>query len=69
YEAPVIVRIASPVYLKSGNSAVSGHGIRTTAAEGRAMADQVSIVVEMVNKYLPEAVQSGPAPADAAIPV
>ena len=69
YEAPVIVRVASPVYLKSGNSAVSGHGIRTTAAEGREMADQVSIVVEMVNKYLPEAVQSGPAPADAAIPV
>jgi hypothetical protein len=69
YEAPEIVRVASPVYLKTGNSAVAGHGIRTTAAEGRAMADQASIVVEMVNKYLPDAVQSGPAPADAAIPV
>jgi len=69
YEAPEMVRIASPVYLKTGNSAVSGHGIRTTAAEGRAMAEQASIVVEMVNKYLPEAKQSGPGPDDAAVPV
>ncbi|MCK4570518.1 peptidase [Candidatus Bipolaricaulota bacterium] len=69
YEAPEMVRVASPVYLKTGNSAVSGHGIRTTAAEGRAMAEQASIVVEMVHKYLPEAKQSGPGPDDAAIPV
>ncbi len=69
YEAPEIVRVASPVYLKTGNSAVSGHGIRTTVAEGRAMAEQASIVVEMVNKYLPDAVQSGPGPDDAATPV
>ncbi len=69
YEAPEMVRVASPVYLKTGNSAVSGHGIRTTAAEGRAMAEQASIVVEMVHKYLPEAKQSGPGPADAAVPV
>ncbi len=69
YEAPEIVRIASPVYLKTGNSAVSGHGIRTTAAEGRAMADQASIVLEMVGKYLPEAVQGGPGATDAGVPV
>jgi cytosine/adenosine deaminase-related metal-dependent hydrolase len=69
YEAPEIVRVASPVYLKTGNSAVAGHGIRTTAAEGRAMAEQASIVVEMVGKYLPEAVQSPAGPDDAAVPV
>jgi len=69
YEAPEIVRIASPVYLKTGNSAVSGHGIRTTAAEGRAMAEQASIVVEMVNKYLPEAKQSAAGADGAAVPV
>lgn len=69
YEAPEIVRVASPVYLKSGNSAVKGHGIITTAEEGRRMAEQVSIVVEMVHKYYPEAKQSPAGPADAAVPV
>jgi len=69
YEAPEIVRVASPVYLKTGNSAVAGHGIRTTAAEGRAMAEQASIIVEMVGKYLPEAKQSPAGPDDAAVPV
>ncbi len=69
YEAPEMVRVASPVYLKTGNSAVSGHGIKTTAEEGRRMAEQASIVVEMVNKYLPEAKQSGPGTSDAAVPV
>jgi len=69
YEAPEIVRVASPVYLKSGNSAVSGHGIRTSAAEGRAMAEQASIVVEMVGKYLPDAKQSAPGADGAGVPV
>jgi len=69
YEAPEIARVASPVYLKTGNSAVSGHGIRTTAAEGRAMAEQASIIVEMVGKYFPEAIQSEPGADGAAVPV
>jgi len=69
YEAPEIARVASPVYLKTGNSAVSGHGIRTTAAEGRAMAEQASIIVEMVSKYLPDAVQSQAGAFTAAVPV
>ncbi len=69
YEAPEIVRVASPVYLKTGNSAVSGHGIKTSAAEGRAMADQASIVVEMVTKYLPEAKQSAAGKDRGGVPV
>jgi len=69
YEAPEIVRIASPVYLKTGNSVVSGHGIKTTAGEGRRMAEQASIIVEMVSKYFPEAKQSAPGAPDAAVPV
>jgi hypothetical protein len=69
YEAPVIARVASPVYLKTGNSAVSGHGIRTTAAEGQAMAEQASIIVEMLTKYLPQAKQSAAGEDRAGIPV
>ena len=58
YEAPEIVRIASPVYLKTGNSVINSHGQLTTAEEGKLMARQASITLEMVNRYYPEAVQS-----------
>lgn len=58
YEAPEIVQIAAPVYLKTGNSALSRHGENTTASEGKAMARQVAIVVEMMQRYFPEAIQS-----------
>jgi len=57
YEAPEMVRCCSPVFLKTGNSVVSGHGQLTTAANGVDMARQASIVVEMVKRYYPEAVQ------------
>jgi hypothetical protein len=58
YEAPEMVRIAAPVYLKTGNSVVAKHGQITNAEEGRLMAKQASIVVEMINRYLPDVVQS-----------
>jgi hypothetical protein len=57
YEAPEIVRIAAPVYLKTGNSVVAEHGTPTTEKEGVRMARQASIVLEMVKKYYPEAIQ------------
>ena len=58
YEAPEIVRIASPVYLKTGNSVVGSHGQLTTIEDGQQMAKQASITVEMVRRYYPEAMQS-----------
>jgi len=58
YEAPEIARIASPCHLKTGNSVVAGHGIITSAADGKRMAEQASIVVEMVSKYYPKLKQS-----------
>jgi hypothetical protein len=58
YEAPEIVRIASPVYLKTGNSVISEHGSSTIAKEGIKMARQASIVLEMVDNYYPQAKQS-----------
>jgi hypothetical protein len=54
YEAPEIARLASPVHLKTGNSVISAHGQLTTAENGRRMAEQASLVVEMVNRYRPE---------------
>jgi hypothetical protein len=58
FEAPEIVRVAAPVHCKTGNSVVSGHGEMTSAVDGKRMADQATIVVEMVNKYYPDLTQS-----------
>lgn len=69
YEAPEMVRIASPIHLKTGNSVVSGHGIKTTVEAGERMAEQASIIVEMVQKYYPEAIQSQAAAEGMAVPV
>jgi hypothetical protein len=69
YEAPEIVRVAAPVHCKTGNSVVSGHGEMTSAADGKRMADQAAIVVEMVNKYYPELKQSPKRASDLRIPV
>ncbi len=69
FEAPEIVRVAAPVHCKTGNSVVSGHGQLTSASDGKKMAEQASIVVEMVNKYYPELKQSGKNASDMCIPV
>ncbi len=69
YEAPEIVRVAAPVHLKTGNSVVGGHGEMTSANDGRRMAEQAAIVVEMVTKYYPEAKQSAKGAEDMRIPV
>ncbi|MDX9872855.1 MAG: peptidase [Clostridia bacterium] len=68
YEAPEIVRVASPVHLKAGNSVIGGHGELTSAKDGVNLARQVAIVKEMMTRYFPEAKQTlEPAP-DMAVP-
>lgn len=69
YEAPEIVRVAAPLHCKTGNSVVSGHGEMTSAVDGKRMADQAAIVVEMVNKYYPELKQSSKRSSDLHLPV
>ena len=68
YEAPEIVRVATPVHCKTGNSVVSGHGEMTSATDGKRMADQAAIVVEMVTKYYPELTQSPKGSSDLRLP-
>jgi hypothetical protein len=58
YEAPEIARLASPVHLKTGNSVVASHGQLTTAENGKRMAEQASLVIEMVNRFFPEGKQT-----------
>jgi hypothetical protein len=69
YEAPEIVRVAAPVHCKTGNSTIAGHGQLTSASDGKKMAEQASIVVEMVSTYYPEATQTAKGSSDLHIPV
>jgi len=61
--------VAAPVHLKTGNSVIGGHGEMTGATEGKRMAEQAAIVVEMVKRFYPEMKQSGKRAADMCIPV
>ncbi|MFF6995116.1 peptidase [Streptomyces sp. NPDC008313] len=58
YEAPDIVRVAAPVYLKTGNSALEGHGVSPTPAQLDDILRQVEIVVEFLGRHYPAARQS-----------
>ncbi len=68
YEAPEIVRVAAPLHCKTGNSVVSAHGAITSASDGKKMADQASIVVEMLSTYYPDLKQSAKGSKDLHIP-
>lgn len=68
YEAPEIVRVASPVHLKAGNSVLGGHGELTSASDGVNLGHQVCIVKEMMTRYMPEAKQSAAGTPDMALP-
>jgi hypothetical protein len=58
YEAPEIVRVAAPVYLKTGNSALEGHGICPSPEQLADILRQVEIVTEFLARHLPTARQS-----------
>lgn len=68
FEAPEIVRIAAPVHIKTGNSAVETHGVPTTKEQGRQMGIQAVIAVEHIRRFFPEAIQSKRGAPDLAIP-
>ncbi|MEV4332792.1 peptidase [Streptomyces sp. NPDC049597] len=58
YEAPDIVRVAAPVHLKTGNSALEGHGTSPTPAQLDDILRQVEIVIEFLGRHCPGARQS-----------
>ena len=58
YEVPDFIRVAAPVYLKTGGSVAVTHSYDTTADEARRRAKQVSLVKRMIDEYYPEAVAS-----------
>ena len=58
YEVPEMIRVASPLYLKTGGSVAATHSWDTTEEDARKRAKQVSLVQRMIDEYYPEAIQS-----------
>ena len=69
YEAPEMVRICAPVYLKTGSSALERHGMVINEQMAVAMARQVAVAMETLRRYLPDAVQTTTPAEDMAVPV
>lgn len=68
YEAPEMVRVGSPIYLKTGGSVYGTHAHATTPQEARKVAERCAIVKMFMEKFYPEAVQSKPCAEGSAIP-
>ena len=55
YEVPEFIRVAAPVYLKTGGSVAANHSYDTTVDEAKKRAKQVQLVKRMIDEYYPEA--------------
>ncbi len=58
YEVPEIIRVASPVYLKTGGSVAKHHNWETTSVEAKKRIKQVVLVQNVIDRYYPEAIVS-----------
>lgn len=58
YEVPEMIRVASPIYLKTGGSVAQTHSWDSTESDAKKRAKQVSLVKRMIDQYYPEAIQS-----------
>lgn len=58
YEVPEFVRVAAPVYLKTGGSVAANHSYDTTEKEAKQRAKQILLVKRMLDEYYPDAVVS-----------
>ncbi len=68
YEVPEFIKVAAPVYLKTGGSVAANHNWDTTQKEAIARIKQVKLVERMIEEYCPQAVMSPPKSSDLAIP-
>ena len=58
YEVPDMIRVAAPIYLKTGGSVAQTHSWDSTADDAKKRAKQVSLVKRVIDSYYNEAVQS-----------
>ncbi len=58
YEVPEMIRIAAPLYLKTGGSVAQTHSWDSSVDDAKKRAKQVHLVQRMIDEYYPEAIQS-----------
>lgn len=58
YEVPEMIRVAAPIYLKTGGSVAQTHSWESSTDDAKKRAKQVSLVKRMIDVYYPEAIQS-----------
>ncbi len=58
YEVPEMIRVASPIYLKTGGSVAQTHSWDSTEADAKKRAKQVLLVKRVIDSYYPEATYS-----------
>ena len=58
YEVPEMIRIAAPIYLKTGGSVAATHSWDSTEDDARKRAKQCALVKRMIDSYYPEAIWS-----------
>ena len=58
YEVPEMIRVAAPIYLKTGGSVAKTHSWDSSADDAKQRAKQVSLVKRMIDTYYPEAICS-----------
>lgn len=68
YEVPKFIKVASPVYLKTGGSVATNHNWDTSQKEAVARVKQVKLVNRMIKEYVPDYVMSSIKSNDLAIP-
>lgn len=54
YEVPEMIRVAAPVYLKTGGAVASTHSAETTEEDARRRLRQVALVRRVIEKYGPD---------------
>ena len=55
YEVPEMIRVAAPIYLKTGGSVAQTHSWDSTEEDARKRAKQCVLVKRVIDEYLPEA--------------
>ena len=55
YEVPEMIRVAAPIYLKTGGSVAQTHSWDSTESDAKKRAKQVSLVKRVIDNYYPEA--------------
>lgn len=58
YEVPEMIRVAAPIYLKTGGSVAATHSWESTDADAKKRAKQIVLVKRVIDSYYPEAIAS-----------